>query len=98
MTPPVISEQAAIPSPMILPPRSASASPVCWCLAHHCPHLDQDLAAARLIPSGCPGCASVLSATVSQRHRCSPRTYQEESLLLIALLKTRLPTVLPGHA
>ena len=27
-----------------------------------------------------------------------PRTYCEESLLLIALLKTRLPTLLPGRA
>jgi len=27
-----------------------------------------------------------------------PRTYREESLVLIALLKTRLPTLLPGRA
>ena len=27
-----------------------------------------------------------------------PRTYREESLVLIALLKTRLPTLLPGCA
>ncbi|HEY4035561.1 MAG TPA: hypothetical protein VGL94_16510 [Ktedonobacteraceae bacterium] len=63
---------------------SPSTSPTGIAFADHRTHAGDDLAFARPLPFGCaPGPSSVSSGKGGR-----PRTYSEESLLLIGLLRT----------
>src|SRR5262249_12611134 len=76
------------PAPIISSSRSPSSSPTCAGVTCQCANLDRNLASAGVVSLGGSGGASALSTPLAKGSGGRPRSYREESLLLIALLKT----------